>query len=63
VNSEAKVRRSMRLIVLKKAKVMSYEDLEEVWPKRTAKEKTSTAKGQGKGKSYVRTGTKGRPQY
>jgi hypothetical protein len=42
---------------------MSYEDLEEVWPKRTAKEKASTAKGQGKGKSYVRTGTKGRPQY
>jgi hypothetical protein len=48
VNSEAKVRRSMRSVVLKKAKVMSYEDLEEARAKRAAKEKASTAKGKAR---------------
>lgn len=45
VNSEAKVRRSTRSVVLGKAKVMSYEDLEEARAKRAAKEKAATAKG------------------
>ena len=44
VNNEAKVRRSTRSVVLGKAKVMSYEDLEEARAKRAAKEKTSSGK-------------------
>jgi hypothetical protein len=38
VNNEAKVRRSTKSVVLGKAKVMSYEDLEEARAKRAAKE-------------------------
>lgn len=45
VNSEAKVRRSTRSVVLGKPKVMSYEDLEEARAKRAAKEKAAMAKG------------------
>jgi hypothetical protein len=45
INKEAKVRRSTRSLVLGKAKVMSYEDLEEARAKRSAKEKTSLDKG------------------
>ncbi|KAF2818931.1 hypothetical protein CC86DRAFT_308292, partial [Ophiobolus disseminans] len=41
INKEAKVRRSTRSVVLEKAKVISYEDLEEARAKRAAKEKTS----------------------
>jgi hypothetical protein len=44
MNKEAKVRRSTRSVVLGKAKVMSFEDLEEARAKRTAKEKTSLGK-------------------
>jgi hypothetical protein len=44
INNEAKVRRSTRSVVLGKAKVMSYKDLEE----RAAKEKATAAKGKGK---------------
>jgi hypothetical protein len=53
INKEAKVRRSTRSVVLGKAKVMSYEDLEEARAKRAAKEKasSSTAKRGGKRKS------------
>jgi hypothetical protein len=47
VNNEAKVRRSTKLLVLGKAKVMSYEDLEEARAKRAAK---NAAKAKGKGK-------------
>jgi hypothetical protein len=47
VNNEAKVRRSTKSLVLGKAKVMSYEDLEEARAKRAAKE---AAKAKGKGK-------------
>jgi hypothetical protein len=47
VNNEAKVRRSTKSLVLGKAKVMSYEDLEEARAKRAAKE---TAKAKGKEK-------------
>jgi hypothetical protein len=46
VNNEAKARRSTRLLVLGKAKVMSYEDLEEARAKRAAKD---AAKAKGKG--------------
>ena len=37
-NNEAKVRRSTKLVILGKAKVMSYEDIEEARAKRAAKE-------------------------
>jgi len=47
INNEAKVRRSTKSIVLGKAKVMSYEDLEEARAKRAAKD---AAKAKGKGK-------------
>lgn len=45
VNNEAKVRRSTRSIVLGKAKVMSFEDLEEARAKRAIKEKAAVDKG------------------
>lgn len=44
-NNEAKVRRSTRSIVLGKAKVMSYEDLEEARARREVKDKATTSKG------------------
>jgi hypothetical protein len=44
INKEAKVRRSTRAVVLGKAKVMSYEDLEEARAKRAAKEETTLSK-------------------
>jgi hypothetical protein len=44
INREAKVRRSTKSIVLGKAKVMSFEDLEEARAKRAAKEQTSASK-------------------
>lgn len=40
MNSEAKVRRSTKSVVLGKAKVMSYEDIEEARIKRAAKDAT-----------------------
>jgi hypothetical protein len=43
VNNEAKVRQSAKAIVLGKAKVMSYEDLEEARVRRAAKEEKATA--------------------
>ena len=45
INNEAKVRRSTKLLVLGKAKVMSYEDLEEARLKRAEKEAARAAKG------------------
>ncbi|KAG9239823.1 hypothetical protein BJ878DRAFT_409013, partial [Calycina marina] len=48
INNEAKVRRSTRSLVLGKAKVMSYEDLEAARAKRVAKESTEAAKGKRK---------------
>jgi hypothetical protein len=48
INNEAKVRRSTKSLVLGKAKVMSYEDLEEARAKRVVKESTRAAKGKGK---------------
>jgi hypothetical protein len=49
LNKEAKVRRSTRSLVLGKARVMSYEDLEVARENRAAKDKV-TAAGKGKGK-------------
>jgi hypothetical protein len=50
VNNEAKVRRSTKSVVLGKAKVMSYKDIEEARAKRAAKE---VIKGKGKrGQKY-----------
>jgi len=45
INNEAKVRRSTKSVVLGKAKVMSYEDIEEARIKCAAKDAT---KGKGK---------------
>ena len=44
INREAKARRSTKLVVLGKAKVMSFEDLEEARAKRVAKEQALTSK-------------------
>jgi hypothetical protein len=44
MNNEVKVRRSTRSVVLGKAKVMSFEDIEEARVKRAAKE---VIKGKG----------------
>ena len=48
ISNEAKVRRSTKSLVLGKAKVMSYEDLEEARAKRAKKETANEAKGKGK---------------
>ncbi|KAJ9656100.1 hypothetical protein H2201_008637 [Coniosporium apollinis] len=48
INNEAKVRRSTKSLVLGKAKVMSYEDLEEARAKRAEKDAAKEAKGKGK---------------
>ena len=45
INNKAKVRRSTKSLVLGKAKVMSYEDLEEAQAKHVEKELTQRAKG------------------
>ena len=47
VNNEAKVRGSTKLLVLGTARVMSYEDLEEIRAKRAARDSART-EGQGK---------------
>ncbi|RII24871.1 hypothetical protein CUC08_Gglean005686 [Alternaria sp. MG1] len=46
INNEAKARRSTRSIVLGKAKVMSFEDLEEAKVRRAEKDKAVAQKGQ-----------------
>jgi len=48
VNNEAKVRRSTESLVLGKAKVMSFEDLEEARVKRATKDKATADKSKGK---------------
>jgi hypothetical protein len=48
INNEAKVRRRTNAAVLGRAKVMSYEDLEEARTKRTEKEAAREAKGKAK---------------
>ena len=44
-NNEAKVRRSTKSTVVGKAKVMSYEDIEDARAKRAAKEEATAGKG------------------
>lgn len=46
INNEAKVRRSTRLVMLGKAKVMSFKDLEEAKARRAKNEDAITKKGQ-----------------
>jgi hypothetical protein len=48
INNESKVRQSTTSVVLGKAKVMSYEDLEEARAKRAEKDAAKEAKGKGK---------------
>ncbi|KAI2477470.1 DDE-domain-containing protein [Pyrenophora tritici-repentis] len=48
INSEAKVRRSTRSLVIGTAKVMKWEDLERVRVERLAKDKAAVEKGKGK---------------
>ena len=48
INNETKVQQSTKSLVLGKAKVMSYKDLEEVQAKRADKEATKEAKGKSK---------------
>jgi hypothetical protein len=48
VNNKAKVRRSTKPVVLGKAKVMSYEDLEEARAKCAAKEEAKATASKGK---------------
>jgi hypothetical protein len=48
INNEAKVRRLTKSLVLGKAKVISYEDLEEARAKRAEKEAAREAKGKDK---------------
>jgi hypothetical protein len=50
INNEVKVRRSTRSVVLGKAKVMSYEDLDAARAKRAAKEKDAASKKKGRGR-------------
>ncbi|PQE18246.1 transposase tan1 [Rutstroemia sp. NJR-2017a BBW] len=57
INNEAKVRRSTRSLVLGKAKVMSYEDLEEARLKRVVRESTQVAKGKEKHGRKRKSGT------
>jgi hypothetical protein len=59
INNEAKVRRSTKSLVLGKAKVMSYEDLEEARVKRAAKERAAAEKGRGKRSSKCKTPAQG----
>ena len=47
MNDESKVRRSTTSVVLGKAKVMSYEDLEEARAKRAGEEAAKEANGKG----------------
>ncbi|KAF4633611.1 hypothetical protein G7Y89_g4502 [Cudoniella acicularis] len=48
INNEAKVRRATQSLVLGKAKVISYEDLEAARAKRTERDAAQEAKGKGK---------------
>ena len=53
MNNEAKVRRSTKPVILGKAKVISYEDIEEARAKRAAKE---IIKGKGKRRRKRKSG-------
>jgi hypothetical protein len=48
INNKAKVRQSTKSLVLGKAKVMSYKDLEEAQVKRATKERAAAERGKGR---------------
>jgi hypothetical protein len=48
INSEAKVRRSTRSLIIGRAKVISYKDLNKACVARAAKDKAAADKGTGK---------------
>ncbi|KAF4612600.1 hypothetical protein G7Y89_g15579 [Cudoniella acicularis] len=62
INNEAKVRRSTKSVVLGKAKVMSYEDIEEARAKRAAKEEATAGKGKCGRKRKSSAGEAGAPE-
>jgi hypothetical protein len=62
MNNEAKVRRSTKSVVLGKAKVMSYEDIEEARAKRAAKEQAAAGKGKCRRKRKSSAEETGAPQ-
>ena len=45
MNNEVKVRRSIKSVVLEKAKIISYKNIEEARAKRAAKEEVAAGKG------------------
>jgi hypothetical protein len=57
INNEAKVRRGNQSLVLGKARVMSYKELEEVRAKRAEKDAAQEAKGKGKRGRKRKSGT------
>lgn len=59
INNEAKVRRSTKSLVLGKARVMSFEDLEAARAKRAEKEASKAAKNKRGGKRKGGTGAQG----
>jgi hypothetical protein len=63
VNNEAKVRRTTRSVVLGKAKVMSYEDLEEARAKRAARDQNAAKKGTRGRKRRNQTPEAEEPEY
>ena len=58
MNNEAKVRRPTKLVVLRKAKVISYKDIEEARAKRTTKEviKSKGKRGQKRKSTVLEVG-------
>ncbi|KAK6611214.1 hypothetical protein H4I96_02812 [Botrytis cinerea] len=56
INNEAKVRRSTRSVVLGKAKIISYEDIEEAQVKRTANDAQKGKMERGKKRKSIAIG-------
>jgi len=56
MNNEAKTRRSTRSVVLGKAKVMSYKDIEEARAKRAAKEEAKAKRKEKPSRKRKSTG-------
>ncbi|PVH80096.1 hypothetical protein DL98DRAFT_419013, partial [Cadophora sp. DSE1049] len=48
INNEAKVRRKTKLLILEKAKVISYKDFKKTQVKRAEKDAVKKAKSKGK---------------
>jgi len=60
INNEGKVRRSTKSEILRKARVISYKDLEKVRAERTVKEAAKEAKKGAKEIKKVATANKGK---